>query len=153
MKDESRVMKKRSIRDLATQLAIITFGFMILAGVVLTFIPDLLSEKDPIPANVTGDLRVAYTFALTERGNDLLEQVPCYCGCKNVGHMHTRDCFWTDGGEWDKHGVRCKICVEIAMNTKLMHEDGKSILEIREKIDSHYERVAEYATETPMPTG
>ena len=34
-----------------------------------------------------------------------------------------------------------------------MREDGKSVLEIREKIDSNYERVADYATETPMPVG
>ena len=66
-------MRKRSIRDLATQLAVIAFGFMILTGVVLTFMPDLLSGKDPIPANVTGELKIAYAFALTEEGNDLLE--------------------------------------------------------------------------------
>jgi hypothetical protein len=91
-------MKKRSIRDLAVQLAVIAFGFMILAGVVLTFMPDLLSEKDPIPANVTGELRIAYAFDLTEEGDDLLEQMPYYCGCKYEGHMHARDCFWTDEG-------------------------------------------------------
>ena len=147
-------MRKRSIRDLATQLAVIAFGFMILTGVVLTFTPDLLSGKDPIPANVTGELIIVYAFSLTEEGNDLLEQqMPYYCGCKNVDHMHARNCFWTDEGEWDKHGVRCKVCVEIAVNTKLKHEDGKSVLEIREKIDSNYERVADYATETPMPVG
>ena len=39
------------------------------------------------------------------------------------------------------------------MKTKLMHEDGKGILKIREKIDSHYERVVEHAPETPMPEG
>ena len=146
-------MKNRSIRELGLQLVAMVFGGMVIAGVVLAFVPNLLPEKDPIPANVTGDLRVAYAFAMTEEGNDLLEQMPCYCGCKYVGHMHTRDCFWTDEGDWDKHGVRCMICVEIAMNTKLMHEDGKDVCEIREKIDSHYERVAEHATETPMPEG
>ena len=66
-------MRKRSIRDLATQLAVIAFGFMILTGVVLTFTPDLLSGKDPIPANVTGELIIVYAFSLTEEGNDLLE--------------------------------------------------------------------------------
>jgi len=146
-------MKNRSIRELEVQLAIIAFGGMIIAGIALTLIPDLLPGKDPIPANITGDLRVAYAFALTEEGNDLLEQMPCFCMCKNLGHMHTRDCFWTDEGKWDKHGVRCRICVEIAMNTKLMYEDGKDVCEIREKIDSHYQWIAEHATETPMPEG
>ena len=146
-------MKNRSIRELGVQLAVLAFGGMVLAGAVLVFVPNLLPGKDPIPANVTGDLRVAYAFALTGEGNDLLEQMPCYCGCKYVGHRHTRDCFWTDEGDWDKHGVRCMICVEIAMNTKLMHEEGKDVCEIREKIDFHYERVAEHATETPLPEG
>ncbi len=147
------MVKNKNIRELGVQLFIIAFGFIVIAGVVLAFVPNLLPGKDPIPANVTGDLRVAYAFALTEEGNDLLEQIPCYCGCVYVGHKHTRNCFWTDEGDWDKHGMRCKICIEIAMNTKLMHEDGKGILEIRETIDSHYERVAEHATETPMPEG
>jgi hypothetical protein len=147
------MVKNWRIRELGAQLAIIAFGFVILAGVVLVFVPNLLPGKDPIPANVTGDLRIAYAFSRTEEGNDLLEQMPCYCGCKYVGHMHTRDCFWTDEGKWDKHGVRCMICVEIAMNTKLMHVDGKDVCEIRVKIDSHYERVAEHATETPIPEG
>ena len=147
------MVKDRNIKELGAQLAIIAFGFVIFAGIILAFVPNLLPGKDPIPANVTGDLRVAYAFARTEEGNDLLEMMPCYCGYKYVGHMHTRNCFWTDEGEWDKHGVRCRICVEIAMNTKLMHEEGKDVCEIREKIDSHYERVAEHATETPIPEG
>ena len=146
-------MNIKSIKEFGVQPLIIAFGIVILAGVYIGLVPILYPENDPIPVNITGDLRVAYAFAKTEKGNELLEQIPCYCGCKNIEHKHTRDCFWNNNGEWDKHGVRCRICVEIAMNTKLMHEDGKNVCEIREKIDSHYERIAEYSTETPMPEG
>ena len=146
--NESGMVKSRNIRELGVQLVVIAFGLMIIAGAVLVFMPTLISKKDPIPADVTGDLRVTYAFALTGESNGLLEQIPCYCGCRYVGHKHTRDCYWTDEGEWDKHGMTCKICVEIAMNTKLMHEEGEGILAIRAKIDAHYERVAGHATET-----
>ena len=72
---------------------------MIIAGGVLVLMLNFLPGKDPIPTNVTGDIGVAYAFALTEEGNNLLEQIPGYCGCNYVGHRHIRDCSWTDEGE------------------------------------------------------
>jgi hypothetical protein len=33
----------------------------------------------------------AYRFAL-EQGKDL-EYIPCFCGCRNIGHRGNRDCY------------------------------------------------------------
>lgn len=33
----------------------------------------------------------AYRFA-TANG-DLLKYIPCFCGCKNIGHRHNGDCY------------------------------------------------------------
>lgn len=36
-------------------------------------------------------VRDAYRYAV-EQGKDL-EYIPCFCGCKNIGHRHNRDCY------------------------------------------------------------
>jgi hypothetical protein len=50
----------------------------------------------------------AYRFALANP--DILEKIPCYCGCGSVGHMDNRMCYIqteTAGGEvvFDYHGA------------------------------------------------
>ncbi len=107
-----------------------------------------------IPSEVTGRTRQMYEWSNTSVGWELLEQIPCYCGCKNTSnHKHERDCFWTDDGEYDKHGSNCYICVDIAEKTKQLHEAGKDICEIRNTIDALYASDANLGTDTPMPAG
>lgn len=36
--------------------------------------------------------REAYRFASSAEGK-ILDWIPCYCGCKNIGHRHNRDCY------------------------------------------------------------
>lgn len=47
----------------------------------------------PVFAQEAGAEAVAaYRFASSEEGK-ALESVPCYCGCRNIGHRHNRDCY------------------------------------------------------------
>jgi len=39
----------------------------------------------------TPEVREAYRFALAHP--DVLQYVPCYCGCVNGGHTSNRDCY------------------------------------------------------------
>ncbi len=147
-------MNTRKIPELGLRVVLVAVGVFILAGAVLSFLPGMT----PIPSEITGDLRVVYAWARTDEGVELVEQVPCYCGCgERAGHEHVRGCFWMDDGSIEDNpnynGKRCSICVEIAMNAKMMHEDGKDICEIRASIDSHYEAISEHGMETPMPDG
>ena len=55
-------------------------------------------------------MRQAYVFAA--RNPDVLEYVPCYCGCGNSdGHQSNVDCFVESRApngavtEWDVHGM------------------------------------------------
>lgn len=109
------------------------------------------SISDVIPPYVTGEMREIYEWAKTPKGNDILEQIPCYCGCKFEGHKHTRHCYWRDNGNFDKHGITCSVCFDIAKRSKQMHEDGKGICEIRKTIDDFYKPNIDLATPTPMP--
>ena len=71
---------------------------------------------------------------------------------KNL-HKHTRHCFWRDDNTFDKHGITCSVCFNIAIETKKMHEEGKDICEIRKAIDKFYEPNKHLGTDTPMPEG
>lgn len=49
--------------------------------------------RGELPEFVRGspDASRLYRFA-TERAADL-EYIPCFCGCKNIGHRSNRDCY------------------------------------------------------------
>jgi hypothetical protein len=41
-------------------------------------------------------VKEAYRFAIANP--DILEVLPCYCGCRDVGHMNNLDCYIHDAG-------------------------------------------------------
>lgn len=138
-------MKKEKIIGL-----VVVIAFVAVAAYFFIFSESATGE---IPAYVTGEMREVYEWSKTPEGWDLLEQIPCYCGCKYEGHMHSRHCFWRDDGTFDKHGISCSTCFYIAKNAKQMHEEGKDICYIRNEIDTFYAPNAELGTDTPMPEG
>ncbi len=111
------------------------------------------TAKDQIPPHVTGVTREIYEWAQTPEGTVLLEQLPCYCGCKFEGHLHARHCFWRDNGDFDKHGITCSVCLDIAKKAKLMVSEGSDACTIRKSIDQFYLPNKTLATPTPMPNG
>jgi hypothetical protein len=122
-------------------------------GAIAYFFISSGKATNEIPPYVTGEMRMVYEWSKTPIGNELLEQVPCYCGCKFEGHLHTRHCFWKDNGNFDKHGITCSVCFDIAKKTKEMYEQGSDICTIRKEIDTFYEPNKELGTETPYPEG
>ncbi|WP_324254002.1 PCYCGC motif-containing (lipo)protein [Paenibacillus sp. 1001270B_150601_E10] len=84
-----------------------------------------------------------------------LNNIPCYCGCgASAGHQSPKNCFVSeireDGTvEWDDHGTRCGVCLEIVVHTVKLKQEGKNLQEIREFIDAAYKEG--YAAPTPMP--
>ena|SRR5262245_23992783 len=64
----------------------------------------------PFPAARPIDVvRDVYVFAA--KHPEVLNQVPCFCGCQNMGHRHNDDCFVKARNargvptEWEPHGV------------------------------------------------
>ena len=127
--------------------------FLLFVGVIAYFFISSETAKDQVPSYVTGEKREIYEWAKTSEGAALLKQVPCYCGCKFEGHKHSRHCFWRDDGTFDKHGITCSVCFDIAKKTKQMHEQGIDICTIRKDIDKFYEPNKHLGTDTPMPEG
>lgn len=142
-------MRKKKTKGKAVGLALIA-AFLLVGAY---FFISTGTAKGEVPDYVTGEMRAMYEWAKTPLGTSLLEQMPCYCGCKYEGHKHARHCFWKDDGSFDKHGTTCSVCFDIAKKAKQMYEQGKSVCEIRKEIDNFYAPNAHLGTETPMPEG
>ncbi|MDO8555562.1 MAG: PCYCGC motif-containing (lipo)protein [Nanoarchaeota archaeon] len=121
-------------------------------GVIYFFVSSAQATNE-VPSYVTGEMREVYTWAKTTEGKTLLEQLPCYCGCKYEGHLHARHCYWRDDGTFDKHGVTCSVCFDIAKKAKMMQAEGEETCTIRQTIDTFYLPNKHLGTLTPMPEG
>ena len=105
--------------------------------------------------NATPKIKNAYLVA--SQNIDLLKSMPCYCGCgESAGNMSNLKFFVKPGGTegsvfWDDHGTRCDTCMNIAVESAQMKQQGKSTLEIRNFIDNKYKEGYAKPTPTPMP--
>lgn len=112
-------------------------------------LPEFLNEQSE-------DMQLIYQAAA--KANDVLKWMPCYCGCgDSAGHKSNFNCFVDEikeNGEvvWDDHGTRCAACLETAVTSIKMVQEGKSLTEIREAIDEAYKEGYAKPTDTPMPS-
>lgn len=123
-----------------------------------TPIPPANAEMPPLPlaANMVPRapevIREAYIFAAQRP--DVLDYVPCFCGCETAGHTRNADCFVQarnpDGSvrEWDTHGMACTICIDVARDAMQLRASGASLNDIRSAVDAKY---AAYPRQTPTP--
>lgn len=131
--------------------AIMLLVVLVFFGGIGYFFFSTETAKAEIPSHVTGEMREVYEWAKTPEGSAALEKMPCYCGCKFEGHLHARHCFWRDNGDFDKHGITCSVCFDIAKRTKKGLEEGKNICEILKGVDEFYKPNASLRTPTPIP--
>jgi len=119
---------------------------------------ELTASADVLPSFLdqqTDELKLVYQAA--GKSHEILEWIPCYCGCaESAGHTSNKNCFINKVNEdgsivWDDHGTRCLVCVEIAVQSIKMTQEGKTLREIREFIDGTYKEGYAAPTDTPMP--
>lgn len=99
-----------------------------------------------MPAQVQSapvSVQTAYQFAAANP--DLMQDIPCYCGCGNIGHTSNYSCYVTNVGAqgnitFDNHALGCSICVDITQDVMRMRREGKSPLEARAAIDASYSK-------------
>jgi len=85
----------------------------------------------------------AYRYAAANP--DVMNQVPCYCGCGAAGHTSNYSCYVQSvdaNGKitFDKHALGCSLCVDITQDVIRLRREGKSIPEIRSYVDSTYSK-------------
>jgi hypothetical protein len=105
----------------------------------MALLSDMPQEVQDAPVTV----QQSYQFAVANP--DVLEQIPCYCGCGAMGHTSNYACYVSGKDErgeikFDQHALGCSICVDITLDTMRMLKEGKTVPEIRASIDATYAR-------------
>lgn len=114
----------------------------------LPFIPNMV----PRPAEL-----IAEVYEYAGRNPDVLEFVPCFCGCETAGHRANSHCFVqsrnADGSvaAWEPHGMGCAVCIDVARDSMQMHASGATVRDIRAAIESKYASRFPRMTPTPSP--
>lgn len=145
-------MQKRNLVSMIHMLVAILFVTLfavILAGCDGS--EDLGSQQDlnfaPLsgfPADVQAApvaVQQAYQFAVANP--EIIENIPCYCGCGPMGHQSNYACYVADKNPdgtlaYDSHALGCSICVDITQDAMRLHKQGKTVEEIRSYVDSTY---------------
>jgi hypothetical protein len=107
------------------------------AGMAMTPLDDLPRQMRRAPAAV----REAYQFA--GANPEILQAIPCYCGCGAMGHTSNLACYVSEvaaDGEitYDPHALGCSICVDITQDAMRMLRQGATLEEIRLAVDDTY---------------
>lgn len=111
------------------------------AGSELAMAPmsDMPADVQQAPATVSE----AYRFAAANA--PVMQQIPCYCGCGDLGHKSNYACY-VAGAEvsgrlrYDQHALGCSICVDITQDVMRLLRQGKRMAEIRTYVDTTYAR-------------
>ena len=101
---------------------------------------------DQMPVDVQSapvSVQEAYQFASVNP--EVMENIPCYCGCGDIGHTSNYDCYVSavdaQGNiTFDNHALGCSICVDITQDVMRMLRDGKSPQEARIYVDATYSK-------------
>jgi hypothetical protein len=128
-------------------LAVIPFFTLLLAGcsspassqggLAMASMDDMPDEVKSAPAVV----QQAYQFAAANPS--VMQQIPCYCGCGDIGHTSNYACYISgkdSNGQliYDSHALGCSICVDITQDVMRLMKQDKSPGEIKAYIDQTY---------------
>jgi hypothetical protein len=85
----------------------------------------------------------AYQFA--SANPEIMKDIPCYCGCGNVGHTSNYSCYVSQVDEkgnitFEHHALGCSICVDITQDVMRLLREGKSPQEAGAYINVTYSK-------------
>jgi len=103
-----------------------------------------MASMGKMPADVQSapvTVQQSYQFAIANP--DVMQQIPCFCGCGKIGHKSNYSCYVQsvdDQGNitFDDHAMGCSLCVDITQDTMRLMKQGKSTQEIRAYVDATY---------------
>jgi Protein of unknown function with PCYCGC motif len=108
------------------------------------------------PAYVNTDADTAEAYAYAATAPQILEWIPCYCGCVGMGHRSNLDCYFkpTMSGlndiRFEEHASGCRVCVDETLMAKRMAAQGASPRAIRDAVDHAFGGSAP-GTNTELP--
>ncbi|MBI4772026.1 MAG: hypothetical protein HY784_16825 [Chloroflexi bacterium] len=104
-----------------------------------------MAPMSQMPADVqAAPVRVQQAYQFAAANPEVMQQIPCYCGCGAMGHTSNYDCYVSgssgDDLSFDTHALGCSICVDITQDTMRLLKQGKTIPQIRAYVDNTYGR-------------
>jgi len=105
-----------------------------------------MSPLDQMPMDVqSAPVAVQEAYQFNTANPDVMQDIPCYCGCGDIGHTSNYDCYVSDvdaSGKitFDNHALGCSICVDITQDVMRMLREGKSPQDARAYIDATYSK-------------
>ena len=112
----------------------------------------VVSFTPPVPMPV-----VQQVFEFAARHPEVLQFMPCYCGCETRGHLGNHECFVKSRAangrvtEWESHGMGCAVCLQVGYVAMTLFNQGKSVPDIRATIDKEIGSRYPSSTPTPLP--
>ena len=100
---------------------------------------------------------VQQVYEFAARHPEVLQYVPCYCGCEREGHVANHSCFVKSRAangqvtQWDSHGIGCAICLDVGLEAMTLFNSGSRPAAIRAAIDKKYGSRFLSSTPTPRP--
>jgi len=100
---------------------------------------------------------IQQVYEFSARHPEVLQFMPCYCGCERIGHRGNHDCFVKSRAangtitQWDEHGIGCAICLGVGRDAMTLFNGGAKPAQIRAAIDKKYGAFYPSATPTPQP--
>jgi hypothetical protein len=105
-------------------------------GLAMMPLGQMPAQVQSAPATV----REAYQFAAANP--EVMQGIPCYCGCGSVGHTSSYSCYVSgadaSGITFDTHALGCSLCVDITQDTMRLLKEGKTVPEIKAYVDATY---------------
>jgi uncharacterized protein with PCYCGC motif len=101
---------------------------------------------DQMPMEVqSAPVAVQEAYQFNTANPDIMDDIPCYCGCSDIGHTSNYDCYVSnvdDKGQiiYDNHALGCSICVDITQDVMRMLRDGENPQDARAYIDATYSK-------------
>ena len=105
-----------------------------------------MMPMDQMPGEIkSAPVAVQTSYQFNAANPDIMKDIPCYCGCGDIGHTSNYDCYVSNvddkgGVTFDNHALGCSICVDITQDVMRMLRDGKSLQDARLYIDSTYSK-------------
>jgi len=102
-----------------------------------------MTEMPSTVQSAPASVQQAYQFAAANP--DVMQHIPCYCGCGSMGHPSNYACYVAgqnaDGTlKYDTHALGCSICVDITQDVMRLLRRGETVQDIRSYIDQTYSK-------------
>ena len=105
-----------------------------------------MMPMDQMPADVqSAPVTVQEAYQFSAANPDVMKDIPCYCGCGNIGHTSNYDCYVANADNqgnitFDNHALGCSICVDITQDVMRLLREGKSPQDARVYVDATYSK-------------